>query len=867
MRFSLGGDDWTFKGFVGEDWRLRNAQLPDSKDVRGYWPASVPGSVMDDLWRAGRIPDPYYEGNSLLSEWVPQRSWLFKKVFRPPEEAAASLRGERVRLCFAGVDYEAEFWLNGECLGRHRGMFTPASFEVGDKLRYGEDNLLAVAIEPAPAEQAQIGRSSSVRTHKSRMGYWWDFCPRLVHQGIWDAVYLEATGPARIEDLWVRPEVAPDMQSASAMVTVELSSTRALQVEVETTVRFEGGVVAQARSRQALNEGANVVSTSLDIASPCLWWPNGSDPADTMAPGYAGRPLYQAECVVSLCEADNLSESDRGSQSFGLRRIEFAPNEGAPADALPYTFLVNGQKVYAKGWNWVPIDALYGVPRLEKLGRLLELARSAHVNLLRVWGGGLIESEAFYDLCDRYRIMIWQEFIQSSSGIDNYPPETPEYAAMLLDEAEQIIPRRRNHPSLALWCGGNELMHWDGTPAGDDVPLLAALRDTVRRLDPGRGWLPTSSSGPVFGNTLENIAHYPDGLHDVHGPWEYQGLTEQYTLYNQGCSLFHSEFGVEGFANLSTIEAHIAPEHRWPATLENPVYLHSGSWWVKPATLQAVFGELPDLAATVRAGQFLQFEGLRYALEADRRRQYHNSGTMPWQFNEPFPNAACTSAVDYHARPKPVYYAVARAYDRLSLSARYPTLAWAGRETFEAEVWLANSGSTGNRGARLRMRVLGADGKVYESREGDVSYGPNGAARLAQFECPLPGPAEGIFFFDLALQSSDGELLAGNCYLFTTAASFAPLLALPATSLAVESTMRDDVWHVTLLNIGRYAAVGAWLEHDRPVDAAGGVFFNDNYLMLLPGEGQTLEVEWLKVPETERQLQLSGWNIPTIKLS
>ena len=389
-----------------------------------------------------------------------------------------------MRLNFAGVDYEAEFWLNGECLGRHRGMYTPALFEVADHLRYGADNLLAVVIEPAPPEQPQIGRTSRVRTHKARMSYWWDFCPRMLHQGIWDDVYLEATGPVRIEDVWVRPELAPDLQAARARVTVELSTTRPLEVELETTVRLDGAIVDRSTMRQALTEDRSTLVTALDIPSPRLWWPNGCDlPAGAVRTGSspaaesAERPLYQAEvrvvCLDEGGEASGRHESDVCMQGFGLRSLEFVANEGAPPEALPYTLVVNGHNVYAKGWNWVPIDVLYGVPRPEKLARLLELARRAHVNLLRVWGGGLIESEAFYDLCDRYGILVWQEFIQSSSGVDNHPPEDAEFKASLIAEAEQIIPRRRNHPSLAIWCGGNELMDWEGNPAGDDIPVLA----------------------------------------------------------------------------------------------------------------------------------------------------------------------------------------------------------------------------------------------------------------------------------------------------------------------------------------------------------------------------------------------------------
>ena len=181
-RIFLNGSDWLFKDFYGEDWRWRGSHLPDSRDQRHWRLGSVPGCPHHDLWKSGEIADPYVDRNSLLIEWIPHRSWLYKKSFTVGEE----IRGQRVHLHFEGVDYQAEFFLNGESLGTHTGMFTPVIFEVTDKLFYGAENLLAVVIESAPPEEPQVGRTSRVKTVKTRMNYWWDFCPRMIHVGIWD---------------------------------------------------------------------------------------------------------------------------------------------------------------------------------------------------------------------------------------------------------------------------------------------------------------------------------------------------------------------------------------------------------------------------------------------------------------------------------------------------------------------------------------------------------------------------------------------------------------------------------------------------------------------------------------------------------
>src|SRR5215216_4206212 len=211
---SLSGSDWFFKEFYGEDWRWRNSHLPNSRDRLGWRVGSVPGCPQHDLWMLGEIPNPYIERNSILCEWIPQRTWLYKKTFAVGEE----VKGSRVQLHFDGVDYQAEFFLNGESLGTHTGMFTPVIFEVTDKLLYGEENLLTVVIEAAPLEEPQVGRTSRVRSAKTRMNYWWDFCPRMVHLGIWDDVYLDVSGPARIEDVFVQPQLSSDFRRAGVYI-------------------------------------------------------------------------------------------------------------------------------------------------------------------------------------------------------------------------------------------------------------------------------------------------------------------------------------------------------------------------------------------------------------------------------------------------------------------------------------------------------------------------------------------------------------------------------------------------------------------------------------------------------------------------
>jgi beta-mannosidase len=490
----------------------------------------------------------------------------------------------------------------------------------------------------------------------------------------------------------------------------------------------------------------------LRVDDPELWWPNGM----------GEQRLY-----------------DAGGFRVGFRTVEL---DG-------YRVVVNGRAMYVKGWNWCPLDPLYGVPRPAKLERLLRLARDANVNLLRVWGGGLIETTEFYELCDRYGILVWQEFSQSSSGIGSVPAEDDAFVETMRAEARAIVPTRRRHPSLALWCGGNELAgkqegRSDDVPLGDAHPVLAALRDVVRELDPGRAWLPTSPSGPRFLNRLDVIAEDPEGQHDVHGPWEHQGLRAHYALYDGGTAILHSEFGVEGMTNRAAHERLIDAERRWPADRSNPVYEHLGAWWNNAPLVRACFGDrIDDLETLRRASQWLQYDGLRYAVEANMRRA-RSVGVLPWQFNESFPNAWCTSAVDWHGEPKPAYWGVARAYRPGHPAAQFATCAWGGEKEMRATIH-------GDAVARL----VNLDGAVAAESRGEIV-------------APL-GDLSDVFVLDL-----DGR----NRYVMTTAETLAPLLDLPPARIE----LRDGI----VRNTGGVAAIGIVLQGD----------VEDNVIDLLPGE-------------------------------
>lgn len=859
MNLVLDGPDWQLTPlvpFLGdmapifqEDWEPQAVAPPS-----GRWiPAVVPGDVVADSLDAGLIPEPYVDLQSQVCEWLSQRDWVYRKRFEVP----AAWAGKTLRLGFEGVDHACRVYLNGKPLGDHEGMFIPFEFNVTDAIRPGATNTLTVLVRHAPSVDdvmGQIGWTSRARTWKSRFAYGWDWCTRLVPVGIWKSVTLMATEAAWIDDVWVRPTVTEGRGRVEVRIQVG-GDTAAGKAGMP--VPGSGGYLARARvfgpDGDPVAEAEGTVNTApgesvlhFEVASPRLWYPNG----------LGEQALYRVEVELVLAGAGSgvgSRVSDSRGVTFGFRTIEFAQNDNVYKDAIPYTFVVNGQRIFVKGFNWVPIDHMYGRIQLDRYEHLLSLVRHSHGNLLRVWGGGLIERTEFYDLCDRLGILVWQEFHQSSSGIDNIPPQDDAYVRYAEAQARQIVPQRRNHACLALWCGGNELMVTNNVPCDDSHPVLARLKAVVEELDPGRGWLPTSASGPVQWPDVKAVGQ--ERHHDIHGPWHYQGPVDHYTLYNAIDCLGHSEFGVEGAANLRTIERYISPAYRFPPDASNPMWVHHGSWWMHREKLEGMAGRFDDLESFVRASQWVQAEGYRYAIESHRRRMGACSHVMPWQFNEAFPNTACTNAVDYLGIPKPAYWSIRRAFEPLHGSLKYARIAWKPGDRWEAEAWLTNEGPA-RFGLRVEATLMSIAGETLSSwtLKADAPAWKSDAVGTIAFDLPSD-PA--VYLVFLSVRDGDGAALARTEYLFSTAPlPLEPLRTPPPAT--VRAAREGD--GLTIQNSGNVPALFVNLEPEAESESGAAFLPSDNYLCLAPGETRRI------ASVGEGAIRVTCWNAAEIRV-
>jgi beta-mannosidase len=700
-------------------------------DLSTWLPVDVPTSVQEALWHARRIPHPYRDLNTRAAEWVEHRDWVYgcDFVLPPPPE------GRRVFLTFDAVADACRVFVNGTLVGEHEGPGAPFTLEIGPDLQEPDNQLLVVIQAPRP-EDPQIGWTDRTRSLQGRMGYGWDFAPRLVRLGILGPVRLHTTGATRLHDLWVRG--GPDARGTTATLRCQVGMEGPPGVQVRFAV-YRGQREVAHSEPQAAHDGW--AAATLTVPDPDLWWPNGM----------GDQPLYtvRAECVDG---------SDMAETSYGIRDLRWAGRPGGPPEEWPFTLVVNGQRVFQRGWNWVPADCMGGPLADRQARRLLTLARDAGVNILRCWGGGDPETPAFYETCDRLGLLVWQEFPTSSAGISNMPPDDPAYLARLAAYARDVIAARRNHPSLAVWGGGNELRGRDDRPLTLDHPYAARLAAVAAAEDPDRMFRPSSPLGPVFEADPEQGPQW-----DVHGAWEYSGRWPgpQYWRLNAVRPLLHSELGLPGEAALATQQRWLSPAHRDRADTNPARQHHGGAWWKHADTVAKVFGPIDDPAQAILASQWLQAEGLRYYIEETRRRWPDTAGIFPWQLNEPWPNVTCTSAVEYGGRPKLGYYAVRAAYRPLVISAHYTGFRVDPGGPLKTALWALNDGPAFDAELTVSLHDL-AGHELHAPIRQAVTVPAQASTQLLDLEVPLPESFSGLLVLDLALGDVRNRYLFSN---------------------------------------------------------------------------------------------------------
>ncbi|MHB0858165.1 MAG: glycoside hydrolase family 2 protein [Anaerolineae bacterium] len=647
MEMDLTSLDWTLVGWDPNAWAWladQNAESDGTGLLRNQStsviPAHLPGSVQDDLLRAGILPDWNVGINARLCEWVEHRHWEYTCRVEVPDDWS----GQRILLRAEGLDYTGHVLVDGKRVGTFQGMLVPHEFDLTDALVPGRRQRLSIILEEAPHEQGQLGYTSRSRWFKARYAYSWDWAPRLVPLGIWDRLSLVTVGPTRLRRCL--PSAGFDVVTAKGSLAFRLDVESPTPSALLCRVRLLDGerLVAEHVVPCAFAPGRSETHLSLGLDQVEPWWPNG----------LGAQKLYDLSLQL---ESDTGEVLDSWRGRVGFKQVRWLPCEGAPANAEPWICEVNGRTIFLQGINWTPVRMTYGSVTREMYAQRLRTYADMGLNILRVWGGAILEKADFYDLCDELGLMVWQEFPLSSSGIDNEPPGNPQALSDLAEIAASYIWRRGGHASLLMWCGGNELTwanRW-ANPVDTAHPAIATLAGVASRLAPGTRFVATSSSGPLFSFIPSQAGK---GLHhDVHGPWTLSGTLEEWKAYwNEHDALFVSEVGVPSASPLALLQENAGEMSLWPPSHVSPFWRYRSPWWIQWEQIALPHGfeaEREELARYVEVSQKLQAEALAYMAASCKRRFPRCGGVIIWMGHDCYACSANTSILDFNGESKP----------------------------------------------------------------------------------------------------------------------------------------------------------------------------------------------------------------------
>ena len=760
------------------------------------YPATVPGSVYNDLLAAGRIEDPYYRDNEMPALELMKNDFEYRATF--DIDSKDLLDTDEVILHFNGLDTLAEISLNGTVLGTANNMHRIWEYRVLSLLKEKENELIIVFHSPTnfiaeefKKDPAILGTEDAMNGFpKIRKGHYmfgWDWGPRLPDAGIWRPVELLKLKKARLTSTYIRQTFNEDMSEVKISVKAKIA---------EISACLEQSAVSDCeKSYQCLGKNEKVLSKNigyalkvtvtapdgtilfdradgfdtLTINNPKLWWPNG----------LGEQPLYNVK--IELFEENNNSQNganlvsgnisgnilDCVEKRIGLRKLEVSTAKDKYGSE--FAQVVNGVKFFAMGADYIPEDNILPRCNPERTRKLLSDCVAANFNSIRVWGGGLYPEDYFFDICDELGLVVWQDFMFACA---NYRL-TREFEDNILTELKQQIRRLNHHASLGLWCGNNEMEMFVGQGTwgakneikSDYVKMYEYLFPRLlEEEDPDRFYWPASpSSGGAF-----DYPNDPD-RGDVHY-WEVWHGNKPFTEYRQFYFRYLSEFGFQSFPSMKTIEKFTEPEdrnvfsyimekHQRNAAANGKIMNYMEQTFLYPNSLDTL----------VYASQLLQAEAIRYGVEHFRRNRGRCMGTVYWQLNDCWPVASWAS-IDYYGRWKALHYFAKRFFAPLMLSCEEEGLLTqslnVNAEPFEVKKSIRLNVTNESKSARnvtVSWQLRDAEGKVIREENKDVTVAPFSAVWLDKVDMADAKLYENYVSYQL---KENGKVISSGTVLF-----------------------------------------------------------------------------------------------------
>ena len=651
-----------------ENWTFR------SVDDKQWNNAMVPGTIHTDLIAIGKIDNPFYRLNEHDVQWVDKKDWIYRTSFELTEDV---LNKQNSYLEFSGLDTYAKIFLNDTLLANTNNMFRSYDIDVKDFLKLGTNKLevllespikkgiqkhdqLGYSIPVSGNDLAEIGKVEgnkrvSVFNRKAGYHFGWDWGPRLVTSGIWKSVKLKSWDQFKINDLYIQQEILDETATLNASINLTVDKD-IVSKDIRVDIIVDGDLVET--SAVTLKSGENNLEIPFEIKDPKLWWPNGM----------GEQALYNIEVRLS---SDNYQAS--ASHRIGLRIIELAREPDSIGTS--FYFKVNGHSVFMKGANYIPQDIFLARPKKVNYEYILSSAQEANMNMIRVWGGGIYEKDEFYDLCDEKGLLVWQDFMFACAMY----PGSKSYLENVKQEAIENVKILRNHPSLALWCGNNEVLiawnNWgwkDGVIKNQSKQIADTifksyedifhkiLPDVVKKHDNTRSYWP-SSPGSAFGKTQKMESG------NAHFWWVWWGK-KPFDSYNDSIPRFMAEFGFQSFPEFNSVKKYTLPEDYsiYSDVMKSHQRSSIGNETIEEYLLRD-YNQPKDFENLLYVSQLLQAHGIKIGIEAHRRNRPRCMGSLYWQLNDCWP-VASWSGIDYYGKWKALHYTVKDVFSSFLIS-------------------------------------------------------------------------------------------------------------------------------------------------------------------------------------------------------
>ncbi len=812
---------WELRQLPDDGMSAYQAEVPPA--VQGEWlPATVPGDIHLDLLHDGKIPDPFYRDNESKLQWVEKAGWEYRTTI---QSTPAVLSREHVDLVFEGLDTACSIFLNGKRIEQPNNMFREWRMDVKSILHSGSNDLQIVFPAPMKAAEAVAAKDPwHDRTHTDPKGYirkavyefGWDWGPRFGTSGVYRPAYLEVWDDARIHDVFVEQQ-SVSTAAANLDAHVDILASKETKATLSLSYGLNGGEQHQDRT-VTLGSGHNVLSFPIDIAHPQLWYPSG----------YGAQPIYHFHVSMKV----DGHETDSKDVKTGLRSVVL--RRDLDKWGRSFEFVINGIPVFAKGADIIPFDSFPNRVTNEKYRHILQSAKDANMNMVRLWGGGYYETQEFYDICDELGLMVFHDLMFGN----NWQPGTYDFKQNIQQEAEYQMTRLRNHPSIVLWDGNNEtedLRDWNGNgqlpPAVHEriwqdylTEFSGVLATTAARVDPQTPYWPSTPSADY--EELSDTYQSGDN-HD----WSVWHQDADFTEYEKRPWRFVSEYGFQSFPEMKTIESFTLPEDR--KDVFTPVMIaHQKNWGgnkIIQTYMSRYFGEPKDFASFLYASQVLQAEGIKVGAESFRRKRPETMGSLFWQLNDCWPVASWAS-IDYYGRWKALQYYARRFYAPVLVSPHF--------DSGTLSLYIVSDKVNAEQG-QLRLRIMDFSGKVIKETNLNVTIDPLASKvyqQITMTDLLNLGQLNMSELVGVAELSVGGKEVSSNLVFFVPSKQVHLVPAPVFTDISPSGDGFDVMIKSTVLARAVYLSFGQT-----------DVIYSDNYIDLLPNEPATIHVSGSKV--------------------